>query len=223
MSIIVNSYRSKLRILLILYFFSEKVKEDERENTEHIRKFKSEVRIQKIDFLIRYPDYLSAELLWLIESNQIQEDSSIENIKNIIKKIFGENEPEIKRDDMLRYFYGAYEDIDDIISFLVSVGFIDFKSKRSVSGKVYEKEYYLTVLGINKIENDILTGIPKAIWYKERCELIGQYFGDLSGTELKVRQYQHEEYRNTPLNEYINGIQSEVISKFSSIFGEELD
>ncbi len=214
-----NSYRSKLRILLILYFFSEEIK-GEKENKSYIKQFKSEVRIQKIDFLIRYPDYLAAELLELIELEKVDRDT--DEIKEVIISIFEENEPVIRREDMLRYFFGAYEDIDDIIAFLISVNFIDYTSKRSIDGRIFEKVYYLTDFGIDKIENEILLNLEKAKWYKKRCELIRKYFGNLSGTEFKIRQYEHSEYRNTPLNEYINGIQEEVSKKFFEIFGEEL-
>lgn len=123
---------------------------------------------------------------------------------------------------MLRYFFGAYEDIDDIIAFLMSVNFIDYTSKRSIDGRIFEKVYYLTDFGIDKIENEILVNLEKVKWYKKRCELIRKYFGNLSGTELKIRQYEHPEYKSTPLNEYIIGIQEEVKAKFFKIFGEEL-
>lgn len=215
-----KSYRDKLRILLILYFFSDELKQTEGENPNHVKVFKSEVRIQKIDFLIRYPDYLCFELLNLLENNQFTH--SREDIKKHIKNIFNTNEPEIRREDMLRYFFGAYEEIDHIIAFFVSCGFIEYKSRKSVSGKVYDKTYYLTKLSIEKIENEILVDLEKAKWYAERCKLIKTYFGDLTGTELKIRQYEHEEYRTTPINEYIRGIQKNVKDKFYQIFGEEL-
>jgi hypothetical protein len=219
---VLNSYRSRLRILLILYYFSDEIEDKEKEKNSFKKKFKSEVRIQKIDFLIRYPDYLAAELLWLIESGEITSEIKKNEIKSTIKQMFRDNEPEIKREDMLRYFFGAYEDIDDIIAFLVSVGFIEYTSKRSSIGRVYEKAYYLTDLACKKIENEILTGLEKVTWYQKRCELIKKYFGSFSGSELKFRQYEHKEYKGTPLNEYINGIQFEVVEKFRNIFNEEL-
>ncbi|QOR65101.1 hypothetical protein IM538_14805 [Cytobacillus suaedae] len=219
---VLNSYRSRLRILLILYYFSEEIEDVGKENISYRKKFKSEVRIQKIDFLIRYPDYLAAELLWLIESGEVNSEIQKNEIKSIIINIFRDNEPEIKREDMLRFFFGAYEDIDDIIAFLVSVGFIEYTSKRSSIGRIYEKVYYLTNLGCEKIENEILTNLEKASWYKKRCEIIKVYFGSLTGSELKVRQYEHKEYKSTPLNEYIIGIQFEVVEKFRDIFNEEL-
>ncbi len=217
----VNSYRSRLRILLILYFFSEDIELDSDLRPEFIKVFKSEVKIQKIDFLIRYPDYLASELLFLLENSNSQ-TVKIE-IKSLVRDIFRSKEPELRKEEMLRFFFGAYEDIDDIIAFLVSRNFIKYESKRSIDGRVFDKAYYLTSFGINKIENEILTSLDKANWYIERCKLIQNFFGDLSGSELKFRQYQHEEYKNTPLNRFINGIEEEVKNKFSEIYGEELD
>ncbi|GIN07584.1 hypothetical protein J1TS1_17290 [Shouchella clausii] len=220
MSILHKSYRDRLRILLVIYFFSQNINEDEKEKPYYQKEFKSEVRIQKIDFLIRYPDYLAYELLDLLQYPEFEENK--EDVKANVKEIFGNNEPDIRREDMLRFFYGAYEDIDHIIAFLVSIGFIEYTSKRNLAGRVFEKVYYLTEYGVNKIEREILNGLEKAKWYESRCHLIKKYFGDLSGTELKVRQYEHEEYRTTALNQYIKGIQENVKRKYQGIFGEEI-
>lgn len=216
-----NSYRSRLRILLILYFFSEEIDSSSELRPEFVKVFKSEVKMQKIDFLIRYPDYLASELLFLVESSNPKANKN--EIKEIIRGIFRDNEPELRREEMLRFFFGAYEDIDDIIAFLVSRNFIKYESKRSVDQRVFNKAYYLTKFGVDKIENEILSNLAKANWYKERCELINKYFGDLTGSELKFRQYQHKEYKNTQLNQYINGIEDQVKNKFLEIYGEELD
>ena len=215
-----NSYRDKLRILLILYFFSEKIIQDESTDKNLAKIFKSEVRIQKIDFLIRYPDYLAYELLDLL--NKAEFAHLKQEVKEQVKRIFNSNEPEIRREEMLRYFFGAYEEIDHIIAFFISTGFVVYKSKKNMVGREFNKLYYLTNYGVNKIDTEILKKLDKAKWYEERCGLIKKYFGDLTGTELKVRQYEHEQYRNTPINKYIKGIQEEVKSKFHELFGEEL-
>ncbi|MFB3167450.1 hypothetical protein P5G62_010050 [Neobacillus sp. 179-C4.2 HS] len=215
-----RKYRDKLRILLILYFFSSKVEKEEELNAGYNRVFKSEVRIQKIDFLIRYPDYLSFELLLLLENPDFHENRT--EIKQIVRNIFNTQEPELRRNDMLRYFFGAYEDIDDIIAFFVSNGFVVYRSSKNVDGRVVDKIYYLTNLAITRIENEILISLEKARWYKDRCQLIKKFFGNLSGSELKIRQYQYEEYRNTPINEYIKGIKNKVKDMFLDTFEEEL-
>lgn len=55
------SYKNRLRIFLILYVFSEPHTDEELPDARKI--FQSEQRIQKIDFLLRNPDYLCYELL----------------------------------------------------------------------------------------------------------------------------------------------------------------
>ncbi|MGM9979171.1 MAG: hypothetical protein ACI33J_10265 [Clostridium sp.] len=204
-----------------MYFFSEDIDTDSELRPEFVKVFKSEVKIQKIDFLIRYPDYLAFELLFLVGVS-LPKANHFE-VKTIIKNIFRNKEPQLRKEEMLRFFFGAYEDIDDIIAFLVARDFIKYESNRSVDGRVFNKVYYLTSFGLSKIENEILTSLVNANWYKERCEIISKYFGDMSGTELKIRQYQHEEYKHTPLNQYIDGIEDKVKEKFVEIYGEELE
>lgn len=208
------SYRDRLRIILILYFFSEDyINED---NPELVKVFYSEVRIQKIDFLIRYPDYLCFELI------EQKTASNKYEIQNIIKDIFKSNEPEVRREEMLRYIYGAYEDIDNIISFWISTGFIKYDSKINVAGKYYDKSYYITQKGIRKIENDILGNMDSAQWYIERCKLIKKYLGGMGGTELKDKQYMHPEYKNTNIGCYISAIGDKVKKIYLEEYGEGL-
>jgi len=72
--------RDRLRITLILYTFSEPVQIVE--NSEIERVFYTEIKIQALDFLLRYPDFLSCELMDLMLN-----DSSIDKseIRSIIK------------------------------------------------------------------------------------------------------------------------------------------
>ncbi len=115
----IRSYKDRLRIFLILYVFSEPHTDNELPNVRKI--FQSEQRIQKIDFLLRNPDYLCHELLDKAKSNT----SLQSEIKSIVKNIFASKEPILKRLEMERFFFGPYEDIDDVIAFLKSIDFID--------------------------------------------------------------------------------------------------
>ena len=65
---------------------------------------------------------------------------------------------------MERFFFGAYEDIDDVISFLVSIDFIDFKSKKNTRLHTIEKRYYITEYGLNKVSAE-LGKLPSLQWY----------------------------------------------------------
>ena len=212
----IRSYKDKLRIFLILYVFSEPHTDNELPNVRKI--FQSEQRIQKIDFLLRNPDYLCHELLEKAKSNiSLQPE-----IKAIVKDIFASKEPIFKRLEMERFFFGAYEDIDDVIAFLKGIGFIDFSSKRRADLKTtIEKKKYIKQYAIDKFENEI-ESLSSIQCYLNRCNLIKKYFGDLSGSQLRISQYQIDEYKNTSYNEYIGSINGIVSSEFYNLYSETL-
>lgn len=211
----VRIYKDRLRIFLILYFFAEDYSDSSHPSYKKL--FKSEVRIQKIDFLLRNPDYLAFELLNIAK----KESAKSSGIKKIITDIFKSKEPTIRRLEMERFFFGAYEDIDDVIGFLKSIDFIDFSSKKSTNLKTIEKHYFITSTAINKMDDNI-SALPSLKWYVDRCLLIKEYFGDLSGTQLKVAQYQVEEYRDTSYKNYIGSIQGLVVNEYKKIYNEQL-
>jgi hypothetical protein len=211
----IRSHKDKIRIFLILYYFSENYSDLTYPSRKKI--FKSEVRIQKIDFLLRNPDYFAHELLNIAA----KDNSKKTEIKLIIKDIFDKGEPIIRRLEMERFFFGAYEDIDDVIGFLKSIDFIDFSSKKSTDLKTIEKQYYITETAIQKMDNTI-SNLSSLQWYTSRCELIKTYFGNLSGTQLKVSQYQIEEYRETSYKNYIGSIKNLVIDEFKKLYNEQL-
>lgn len=216
MEAVVKKYKDRFRIFLIIYTFSKSCNVNDRPHLKRL--FESEVRIQKLDFLLRNPDYLCYELLMLG-----QKDSSLKiEIKDIVKSIYLKNEPDIRKEEMLRFFFGAYEDIDDVIGFLVSIDFICFESKKTTNLRnTVSKKYYITEYAISKFEKNV-NSFPSFDWYVDRCKLIEKYFGDLSGSELKVAQYQIEEYRDTSMNDYIKSINKQVKLKFQEIYAESL-
>ena len=211
----VRVYKDRLRIFLILYFFADEY--SSKEYPEYKRVFKSEVRIQKLDFLLRNPDYLSYELLQLVSTKpELKEE-----IKHIIKSIYLSSEPQLRRLEMERFFFGAYEDIDDVISFLSSIDFIKFTSKKSSDLKTIEKQYFVTEYAISKVES-VINDLPAIEWYLNRCRLIKQYFGNLLGSNLKVSQYKIEEYKNTSFKKFIGEISETVKDNFYHIYNERL-
>lgn len=211
----IRIYKDRLRIFLILYVFSESYSDLNSPNLKRI--FKSEQRIQKIDFLLRNPDYLSYELLNIAKVDILLQSE----IQDIVTKIFDNKEPVLKRLEMEKFFFGAYEDIDNVIAYLNSIDFINFSSKKSVDLKTIEKKYFITQYAIDKFDTAIKT-LPTINWYVERCNLIKKYFGDLSGSQLRVAQYQIDEYKNTSYNEYIGSIQNTVKSEFYKLYSINL-
>ncbi|MFS0723676.1 hypothetical protein [Paenibacillus sp. 1P07SE] len=211
----IRLYKDRIRIFFIIYFFGEDYQDSRRQNCCKV--LHSEVKIQKIDFLLRNPDYLAYELLELLKLGIVDKTE----IRDVIKKIFVENEPEVRRLEMEKFFFGAYEDIDQVIAFLISCGFIEYTSERDISLRVIKKSYYVTKEADEKmIEN--LKSLEVLNWYVKRCELIKRYFGDYSGSSLKALQYQIDEYRNTSYREHISDIQELVKNQFFEEFGENL-
>ncbi len=208
-------YKDRIRIFFIIYYFSEPY--NEQLCADCCRVLHTEVKIQKIDFLMRNPDYLCFELLELCKRNDIDK----KEIKEIIKNIFSSHEPQVRRLEMERFFFGAYEDIDHVIAFLVSVGFLRYKSQMNRVLKQTEKSYYVTNLADEKIRL-IMNDAPYLKWYIDRCLLIKSFFGEYSGTQLKNLQYKIDRYRDTTYKEYIQDIEDLVRQKFYEEFGENL-
>lgn len=212
-----SRYRDKLRILLILYFFSDETNEKEGCN----RILKGEVKIQKLDFFLRYPDYLALDILNLFIENR--QKMCTKDIKNDLKLIFEGKEPEIRREDMLKFFYGAYESLDNIIVFFRARNILKFESHKSINGKNIEKKYFLTNKGKDVIENRIFKELPQAKWYIKICKVIKKYYNGYTGTQLKERQYKYIEYKKATLNEAIPRVNDKFKIKYKDIFGEDIN
>jgi hypothetical protein len=209
-------YRERLRTLLIIYFFSEPY--NNALSPSLACSFRSEVKIQKIDFLIRYPSYLGYELLRRYEQNGFPNRDAAESI---VRAIFADEEPRLRTDDMKRFFYGAYEELDDIIAFLKSRGLVEMQSQKNSALRDTQKVYYVTHFGVERIQNG-LAQVPAAQWYFDRCNLIKTYLGDLSGSELKALQYEIDTYKTTAWHDYIADIEEETKDKFYTLFGYRL-
>ena len=208
-------YQNAVRVLFILYFFSEVYTNPEKPDL--IKAFSSEVRIQKIDFLLRYPSYLCDELMNLIDRNESIRRNVIQEIENILT----DDEPKLKTKEMQRFFFGAYDKLDQIIAFLWSYGFVKFESKRRIDMTQHQKNYYITKYGEEKIV-DGLAKLPTLVWYVKRCQLIKEYFGDMTGTELKQMQYEHPEYREANWNEIIQDIEKRVRERFKNEYQQRI-
>ena len=145
---LIRQYQDRVRIFLLLLSFS---KDHEDPNFPERKKiFESEIKIQKLDFLLRNPDYFAYELLHYARENQTQKDE----VKKLVKEIFNSNEPELRRLEMEKFFFGAYEDIDDVIAFLKSIDFIDFTSQKDSDLKTVSKKYYITAYALTKMKSD---------------------------------------------------------------------
>ncbi len=208
----VRRYKDRIRIFVILYVFGRTL--DDPNNPQRKKRFDTEMRLQKIDFLLRYPDYFAFELLKLAEEGKANRDE----IKKIVRSILDEREPELRRHEMQRFFFGSYEDIDDVIAFLKSVDFVEFSSEKALDMKTINKIYFVTKQGVDRLEGMIDT-LPLIGWYVERAELIKRFFGMKSAAELKRMQYLLDEIKSAGYRESIAGITHRVEQKYDDLYG----
>jgi hypothetical protein len=210
-----RKFRDRLRIIIILYTFCERL--DKASNGVY-GIFRTEIKIQALDFLLRYPDFLSMELMDLMDN-----DSSLDRteIQKIVEDIYQSREPDLRVEEMEKFFHCAYESIDDVIAYMVGVGFVKHESKKRTDGKKYDKIYYLTRTCADKIETSLKI-IPSVDWYFKRCELIKKYFGRFSGSELKTRQYRYAEYSDISYRNHIKNINDKVRNTFAHRFNTQL-
>ncbi|WP_165044745.1 hypothetical protein [Dysgonomonas sp. ZJ709] len=210
----IRLFQDRIRILFILYIFSDDYSDEQNPHQKKI--LRTEVKLQKLDFLLRNPDYLAYELLMQVKNNQADKAE----IKSIIKEIFLNKEPVLRKMEMTRFLFGAYEHIDDVISFLKSFGLLEFSSKKDNILRTVDKKYYLTDKALEKLK--LIDNYNALLWYKKRCLLIKKYFGQFSGSTLKDMQYQIEEYKETAYSDLISDIQNKVYTEFHLIYNEIL-
>jgi len=162
---------------------------------------RSQVRLQKLDFWVRNPDYLSNELL-----NDYENGDQDSTLLGLAADILDSEEPELRRYPMLRYLFGAYEDLEDALAVLRQADLV-VRRKRGRPGHVRRTDYFLLQAGRDMVAR-IRVDFPDLIWYSARSALVVQLSEGHGATQLKDRQYIVEEYLNTP-----NGVRIPNITK----------
>jgi hypothetical protein len=209
-----KKFRDRLRITIILYTFCERA----NPSSPFFGTFRTEIKIQALDFLLRYPDFLSIELMDLIDGDRSIDQN---HVKELIMQMYSAKEPIIRVEEMEKFFHGAYESLDEVIAYLISVGFVKYESKKRVDGNTYDKIYNVTHDCALRIDSNLKL-IPSVQWYFDRCQLIKKYFNRFSGSELKERQYRYAEYSNISYKSHIQSIDARVKVEFSNRFNESL-
>jgi hypothetical protein len=152
---------------------------------------RTQVRLQKLDFWVRNPDYLANELLSDYENG----DHDVA-LLGIAGDILDSEEPELRRYPMLRYLFGAYEDLEDALAILRQADLV-VRRLRGRPDHVFRHDYYLLQAGRAKV-GEIVTRYPELAWYDARAALVVSLAEGKGATQLKDRQYLQDEYVNTP-------------------------
>ena len=171
---------------------------------------RSEARLQALDFWMRNPDYLANELL-----NEYERTGQGQFLKEA-RRIFDSREPDLRRFPMVRFFFGAFEPLDEALSLLRSHDFIRIQREGVPGQQVYEHVYLLTAAGRGAMKELAKLG-PDLQWYVDRAELVVRIAGDAGGRALKGRQYLQVEYAQTKLRSIINSITKRVRARIDAI------
>ena len=110
-------WQDAVRLLLLLDSAAKPLDEDDEAPTDAAGVVHTQVRLQKLDFWVRYPDYLANELL-----NEYKSHPDSPGLVDEAERILSSEEPDLRRFPMLRYRFGAFEQLDNALSVLVEKG-----------------------------------------------------------------------------------------------------
>jgi len=174
---------------------------------------RSQTRLQALDFWMRNPDYLADELLDEYEAGK--RPDAVE----IVREIFANQEPDLRRLPMARYLFGAYEPLDDALALLVAGGLIQVRIHRFGGNKVALWDYFLMAPGEEAVASLLNRWRDTFGWYEERARLVAHVAGRGGGSALKKRQYLKESYKETPLRQRISPITDRVLARLEELGG----
>jgi hypothetical protein len=186
-----NGYDSHLRDSLRLLFIIDAGAHAPANGAPNgaVGEVRSETRLQALDFWMRNPDYLAEELLNEYEQGQ-RSDGLI-----LAEKIILDGEPDLRREPMLRFKFGAWEPLDVPLSMLLSRGLIDIKRLGDALSGAQDNIYYLMQKGRDAAQS-LVKDVPALAWYSTRAQLVVSVAGNKPAGQLKLRQKEQQEYKN---------------------------
>lgn len=198
--------RDAIRLLFILVEGSQPLSEV-RDGASSI--FRGEARLHALDFWVRYPDYLAVELLDRFGQDKQAEDLALADL------IMNSEEPDIRRLPMIRYFFGAFDPIDNAVSILKSRQLVSITGRKS-GGKVIETNFLIFPKAFEVCENAVKAA-PVLQWYRDRAKVVCDIAGTMTGGALKNRQYARSPYAKTGLGHEIPSIAGDVRQRLEAI------
>jgi len=112
-------WQDAVRLLLLVDAASEDPADDPAQPDTAVGVVRSQVRLQKLDFWLRYPDYLADELM-----NEFERYPDDPGLLRLAGEILDSEEPDLRRLPMLRGRFGAFEGFDTAMAVLVSRGLV---------------------------------------------------------------------------------------------------
>ncbi|HWK24915.1 MAG TPA: hypothetical protein VNS09_00020 [Solirubrobacter sp.] len=167
---------------------------------------RAESRLHAPDFWLRNPDYLAYELLSQYRDGGRQEPELLD----AARKVLDDGEVDVRTFPMLRYLFGADEEIDEAFSLL---GAYDLaRVMRRPASEQRRRDFYLMPAGRTFLDA-LPERVPELAWYMKRAALVAQVAGDRGGDALKQHQKQQTEYRLTRWGQRIGSIAADVAAE----------
>lgn len=165
-------------------------------------KFSGELKLMKLDFYVRYPDYLANQLL-----EQYRTSGGVKFL-HLAREIMMGEEPDIRTILMVRWRYGAYERIETALSILEAPGLIRAVRDTQAPGKPWT---YLIFPSAFSVVADAINQQPSLAWYMRQIDAI-KCLPKTTGSALKDAQYSVPEYENAAIGKPIPSIRNKVIN-----------
>lgn len=174
-----------------------------------VQVIRSERRLQALDFWLRNPDYLADELVSAVEGGVLGEE-----YLRVASGLLTDPEPSWHHYPMPKWFYGAYEEVDDAFAILQAYG-LGLVRRRGAPPRPLRNEFFLTELGARKA--DELASTDVLDWYPRQAALVQTVGGGDSGYRLKERQYAQEAYAGAVWGETIGSISEQVLKRLRDL------
>ena len=206
-----------VRLLLLLNTASEPVSDPPPQEAPagSVGVVRGQVRLQKLDFWVRNPDYLANELLDRYESDGDETDLTL------ARQILESDEPEVRSYPMLRYLFGAYEPLDEALAVLATPG-LAFARRRGRAGKTTLWNYYVTEAGREAAEHAIAE-VSVLQYYVDRTQLVVDLAAGRRGTALKGIQYVQAEYADAAFGRLIASIATRTRARLQELTRSSLE
>jgi hypothetical protein len=181
-----------------------------------LRVIRSQRKLQKLDFLVRNPDYLANAIISGWEEGRLPAERLLD-ARNVMK----EREPELHTYRMLRNRHGAYEFLDDALSVLRHLGLIQVRRLgRLTDTHVKRRDYYLLQAGAKQAQH-LRDEEPVLAWYDAQTAYVAAAVAGMTAEQLKRWQYDQPEYAGTPEHQLISGITERVGQRLDAALAQE--
>ncbi|BAU95966.1 hypothetical protein N24_1704 [Corynebacterium suranareeae] len=202
-----------IRLLSLLSNCGEATGGNDPKNSVSV--IRAEKKLQALDFWMRNPDYLADEIVTAVEQKEL--DSSF---LQTAESLLNDQEPNLRHFPMHKWFFGAYEAVDDAFALLQTYGFAQI-TRRGTPGRRLQNQFFLTQFGAEKAK--LLDDIKPLDWYPKQAKLVSLVAREDSGSRLKERQYQQESYARTVWGNDIGSITEQVRKRLEDFTNSSLD